>query len=562
MAVRFAVANGNYSNPAIWDNGAVPLFDDIVYPNGFTVDIDQDIILGSSQNGSSPVRVPDIATPVMNGPNSPSGVASASTINGANVAAWNAFDQNSNTLWLTANVPTGWIQYQFPSSKIIKRYAIFSTSITTQNPRNWTFEGSNNGSSWTVLHTVTLGAGLAINTWYDSGDISNSTSYLYYRLNITLNGGSTILNISEFQMTESSSSAIGTNSGGGFTISTNRTITCTNSTGLLNGNATALLTVTSNPTININSNIRGGLGNAIRVNGPNYNITINGNVNASNQLLNIPAINRQAAGQMTIIGDIYGGASQCVGVLMNDIGTLNVIGNVYGTNSNANNAAGISITLPGTINITGNVTGGLFNNANNFGIISSVAANINITGNVIGGPSSTGNFGINLTGASILNITGNVIAGTGTGTTNNAINTTVSATITVNGLVTATAACNAIQSTSFTANTTINGIIQNVQNRMAFYGPNLYIGNSVTQWKLNKPDNSDRTLYSADTLPGVPSSLNVRQGTVYGPSNDLTGSLAVPPSGSVALGVPVDDGVGTAMISITDMGALIASYIV
>lgn len=560
MPVRFAIANGNYSNPAIWDNGAIPLSDDIVHLNGFTVDIDQNITTGILQNSASSIRVPDIGTPVMNGSNSPSGVVSVSTANGVSFAGWNAFDQNTNTQWQTASVATGWIQYQFPSNKIIKRYALFCTSPATQNPRNWTFEGSTDGTTWVVLHTVTLGAGLAINTWYDSGILANTTPYLYYRLNITLNGGGPILNLAEFQMTESSSTAIGTNAGGGLTVSTNRTITCTNVLGFINSNATNLITVTGSPTLIFNGNMRAGAGNVLRLNVANYNITINGNVNASNTTNNIAAVNRQAAGQMTIIGDIYGGVSSAQGVLMNDTGTLNVIGNIYGTDINANGAAGISITLPGTVNVTGNVTGGLINNQQNYGIISSVAATINITGNVIGGSASVLNYGIFLTGASIVNITGNVIAGTGAGTSNNAINTSLAATITVNGSVTATTACNAIVSTAITANTIINGIIQNANNRMAIYSPNLYIGNAVTQWKFNKPDNSDRTLYSADTLAGVPAVNNVRQGTTYGPGSSLTGTLNVPPASSVAVGVPVDNTIGTAIISITDMGALLASY--
>ena len=50
MAVRFAVASGNWSNPAIWDNGAVPVAGDDVYANGFNVTINQNINQNISQN--------------------------------------------------------------------------------------------------------------------------------------------------------------------------------------------------------------------------------------------------------------------------------------------------------------------------------------------------------------------------------------------------------------------------------------------------------------------------------------------------------------------------------
>ena len=43
MALRYAIATGNWSNPAIWDSGTVPVLTDDVRANGFTVTIDVDI---------------------------------------------------------------------------------------------------------------------------------------------------------------------------------------------------------------------------------------------------------------------------------------------------------------------------------------------------------------------------------------------------------------------------------------------------------------------------------------------------------------------------------------
>jgi hypothetical protein len=67
------------------------------------------------------------------------------------------------------------------------------------------------------------------------------------------------------------------------------------------------------------------------------------------------------------------------------------------------------------------------------------------------------------------------------------------------------------------------------------------------------------SLYELGTSLGNPAVTDVRNGTTYA-SGALTGTLKVPPSSSVAVGVPVDNTVGTAIISITDMGALLASY--
>jgi hypothetical protein len=42
----------------------------------------------------------------------------------------------------------------------------------------------------------------------------------------------------------------------------------------------------------------------------------------------------------------------------------------------------------------------------------------------------------------------------------------------------------------------------------------------------------------------------------------LTGTLQVPPATAVSVGVPVDNTVGTTVITITDMGALLSSYVI
>ena len=55
MAIRYAVANGNWSSTATWDGGTLPASSDDVYSNNFTVTIDQNITvnrLRTIANGS------------------------------------------------------------------------------------------------------------------------------------------------------------------------------------------------------------------------------------------------------------------------------------------------------------------------------------------------------------------------------------------------------------------------------------------------------------------------------------------------------------------------------
>jgi hypothetical protein len=50
MALRYAVATGNWSNTATWNGGTLPGVGDDVHANGFTVTIDQDINVNSISN--------------------------------------------------------------------------------------------------------------------------------------------------------------------------------------------------------------------------------------------------------------------------------------------------------------------------------------------------------------------------------------------------------------------------------------------------------------------------------------------------------------------------------
>jgi hypothetical protein len=97
-------------------------------------------------------------------------------------------DGLAGTMW-TINTQAGWIQYQFGDSVQMQRYTLqIPAGNATRNPKNWTLQGSNNGSSWTTIHTVTN------NVWTEDYEVQEFTItspgfYLYYRLDITVNTG-------------------------------------------------------------------------------------------------------------------------------------------------------------------------------------------------------------------------------------------------------------------------------------------------------------------------------------------------------------------------------------
>lgn len=138
--------------------------------------------------------------PVMTSNTTPAGVAAASTENSASWRAWQAFNEvtiRTGGSWFTTNgTLTGWLRYDFGSGnpKVITHYSIMAIATNaadtdrTGAPKNWTFEGSDDASSWTVIDTITNSTG-----WVQgekrSFATTNTTAYRYYRINISANNG-------------------------------------------------------------------------------------------------------------------------------------------------------------------------------------------------------------------------------------------------------------------------------------------------------------------------------------------------------------------------------------
>lgn len=128
-----------------------------------------------------------------------------------------AFDSSHETWWsANAAVPQQLI-FQFGESdyynqfrRDLNRYDITCNS-TFAYPTAWTFEGSNNGSTWTVLDTQTAQTFTLVER--KSYTFNNSTSYDYYRLNISAKTGSgntiTVLCLRGYNRTSTSMSPYG-----------------------------------------------------------------------------------------------------------------------------------------------------------------------------------------------------------------------------------------------------------------------------------------------------------------------------------------------------------------
>lgn len=335
MGLKIAVASGNWSNPATWNGGTLPQAGDVVASNNFTVTIDQNVNVDSITNS---VTNPASSIPVMTGYTSPSGIVTASSeYLSASGDAWKAFDNNTGSSWISANGSgsVGWLAYEFPTPRNIVGYTISNPNSSIAFPKDWTFEGWN-GTSWVVLHTVIGNT----NTSTYSASVSNSTSYIKYRINITANNGSlSYSSIGEFKMYVPGDSLTAAVAGGGFTLNSGVTVTCTNTTyGLLSSTSQVTLLTYS------------GLGIATI----NAAIAISPSNNAS-----FPTLLFTGSGTLNINGTMKGFSSQS-GVannsrtlILNGSGTVNIVGNIE--TSYIHDAPMITTSNNVTVNHTGDI---------------------------------------------------------------------------------------------------------------------------------------------------------------------------------------------------------------
>jgi len=151
----------------------------------------------------------DNLIPKMTSNTAPSGVANSSSPN-SDYAPYQAFSRTFygayGSYWMASSksVPQ-WISYKFDTPKSICKYTmtyINYASDLTRAPRDWLFQGSNDGINWITLDSQ---SGMS----FTAGEkktftFNNSTNYLSYRIYITAINGSTYYGavIDEIEMME------------------------------------------------------------------------------------------------------------------------------------------------------------------------------------------------------------------------------------------------------------------------------------------------------------------------------------------------------------------------
>lgn len=310
-----------------------------------------------------------------------------------------------------------------------------------------------------------------------------------------------------------------------------------------------------------------------------------------------------SAGTLTITGDLKvesgstatSSAHRASAVQLNTgSGTIVVNGDVYAGYGNSGISGvyrGLRFLGTGTVTVNGDIIGRTDGDSSGVGSDSGSVATLTLNGTI-----ATGSDGLGVDGASGIDLTvnGNIDT-TGVGSSFLAVNCR-SATINGNLIGRGCVVVNGTAGSSSNAGTLVvngnistskdgvscaggagtliyvNGNITNAANgRQAIYSsgmvrvadPSTHVYSTrtgaYTYSGVNLNDGTEVELI--DSTINTPPEADVRDGVSYA-AGTRTGTCAVPPAGSVSIGVPVDNTVGTSLVTAADFATLVGAQIV
>ena len=118
----------------------------------------------------------------------------------ANETSGKLIDNNVNSKFLLFNFSTLWAQLEFATPQTTGAYTMTSANDAPErDPKNWTVEGSDNGTDWTVLDTRTdqsFGSRFLTVKY----TFSNQVAFKFYRLNVSAVRNSTLFQMAEWRL--------------------------------------------------------------------------------------------------------------------------------------------------------------------------------------------------------------------------------------------------------------------------------------------------------------------------------------------------------------------------
>ena len=286
------------------------------------------------------------------------------------------------------------------------------------------------------------------------------------------------------------------------------------------------------------------------------NIVGNCTLNQAGSVVGICSVANTGTGTLTITGNVSSvGLGYNTSIVNNtSTGTINITGNV--SSANNTNGVGVNNAVGGIVNITGNLYGGV---ASGIGGIHAVnnpgVGTINVIGSVFGSSLGSSVYGINNNSTGTITVIGDVTASLSAG-----INNASTGPVTITGTLTSSNNAFALSCTNTTGATIIlsGSLISSSNGNLATncakfrMSPNPL--NAKTRYALSG-SGTYVDMYTADNTSGITgvATTDVRLGVSYG--GGLVGTCNVPPAGSVALGVPVDNTTGTATLTAANLRA-------
>ena len=113
------------------------------------------------------------------------------------------FDNSTSSKWFSNTTSTPWwVQFEFTTATVVDQYTITSgNDVPGRDLDDWTFEGSQDGSAWTVLDTQTGQADWTARQQTQLFDpIGNTTAYKFYRFNISGTASPGCAQVGEFEL--------------------------------------------------------------------------------------------------------------------------------------------------------------------------------------------------------------------------------------------------------------------------------------------------------------------------------------------------------------------------
>jgi hypothetical protein len=298
--------------------------------------------------------------------------------------------------------------------------------------------------------------------------------------------------------------------------------------------AADILTISANGgTVNLGSSsiTQSSTLNLLTISGVGVKVISTGNISSTNST----ALTISSVCEVRFNDLSYSGASFCVAVDIFSNATYPDYSRgklIFRNVSNSSNFGGTTLRLSGPVDCRVlNVTGALQSNSSSTTVSVGQNASLTVLENVVAGNGTS----------SAISITGN--SGSGV--------------VDVEGSVTASNTSRAIyvsNNNNALFQVRVKGPIIDSPTRKAVFSPALTIyGGEGLQTSWTVYDTLGNPVVLKNYHEESPEPSNVRRGVVYGPNNQIVGTMEVPHPNSVSLGVPIDDTTGNAILSGEDV---------